>query len=185
MSLASDASAITLDRLRPANLAEALRWLQREPVLHVYLTALALRDSFGSPHDETWAARRGGEITAMLHLGGRSGAVLPHGDDPVAIQELARQARQLRANLPPRIQVIGPAGGVSAIVDAFADDGLSPRLERHQVYMRLDPHELPGIERLPELRPARPEDYGLLYDSGAALRQEELDEDPRVADPQV
>jgi len=185
MSLASDAGAITLDRLRPPQLAEALRWLQREPVLHVYLTALALRDSFGSPHDETWAARRGGEITALLHLGGRSGAVLPHGDDPTALQQLARHTRQMRSHLPPRIQVIGPAAGVSAIVEALRADGLEPRLERRQVYMKLEPEDLRPIERLPELRPARPEDYALLHETGAALRREELDEDPRLADPAV
>ncbi len=154
-------------------------------MLHVYLTALALRDSFGSPHDETWAARRGGEITALLHLGGRSGAVLPHGDDLPALQQLAQQARLLRSHLPPRIQVIGPAAGVSAIVDELRRDGLEPRLERRQVYMKLDADDLPPVERLPELRPARPEDYALLYETGAALRREELDEDPRVADPHV
>lgn len=184
MSLASDAGAITLDRLRPAHLPEALRWLQREPVLHVYLTALALRDSFGSPHDETWAARRGGEITALLHLGGRSGAVLPHGDDSAALEQLARQARLQRGHLPARIQVIGPAAGVSAIVAELREDGLEPRLERRQVYMRLEGGDLPPIERLGELRPARPDDYALLHETGAALRLEELDEDPRVADPQ-
>src|SRR5678815_5492164 len=124
MSLASDAGAITLERLRPAHFAEALRWLQREPVLHVYLTALALRDSFGSPHDETWAARRGGEITALLHVGGRSGAILPHGDDRAALEELAQQARRLRPALPARIQVIGPDAGVATIVGALRADGL-------------------------------------------------------------
>lgn len=185
MSLASDATTPTLERLRPAHLAETLRWLQREPVLHVYLTALALRDSFGSPHDETWAARRGGEITALLHLGGRSGAVLPHGDDPAGLQQLAEHARTLRANLPPRIQVIGPAAGVGAIVAALKQDAQVPRLLRQQVYLKLAPGGLPAFEPLPELRAARPEDYGLLFDSGAALRHEELDEDPRVADPQT
>src|SRR5262245_1412417 len=184
MSLASDAGAIALDRLRPAHLPEALRWLQKEPVLHVYLTALALRDSFGSPHDETWAARRGGEITALLHLGGRSGAVLPHGDDLAALEQLAQHARLLRAHLPPRIQVIGPSAGVGAIVAALGEDGLSARLERRQVYMNLEAGGLPPLDRLTELRPARPDDYALLHETGAALRREELDEDPRMADPQ-
>ena len=75
MSLASDATALSIERLRPAHFAETLRWLQRDPVLHVYLSALTLRDALGSPHDETWAARRGGAIEALLYLGGRSGAV--------------------------------------------------------------------------------------------------------------
>ena len=51
MSLASDAAALSVDRLRPAHLADALMWLEHEPVLHVYLTALTLRDALGSPHD--------------------------------------------------------------------------------------------------------------------------------------
>lgn len=184
MSLASDALTPSIDRLRPAHLAEALRWLQRSPVLHVYLTALAIRDSFGAPHDETWAARRGGEITALLHLGGRSGAVLPHGDDAVALRQLAEQARRARPTLPPRVQVIGPAAGVAAIVAAFAEDGLTPRLQRRQVYMQLDRVDLPPMERLLELRPARAEDSALLHETGAALRLEELEEDPRLADPE-
>ncbi|MEO5618707.1 MAG: GNAT family N-acetyltransferase [Candidatus Eisenbacteria bacterium] len=185
MSLASDAASLAIERLRPPRLAETLRWLQQDPVLHVYVTALALRDSLGSPHDETWAARRGGAITALLHLGGRSGAVLPHGDDPAGLRELAEVARARRSSLPGRIQVIGPAAGVRAIVDAFAADGLSPRLERSQVYMKLEPAALPAFEHLSELRAARVEDYPLLFETGAALRAEELDEDPRVADPQT
>jgi GNAT superfamily N-acetyltransferase len=183
MSLASDAASLAIERLRPAHLAETLRWLQRDPVLHVYLTALALRDSLGSPHDETWAARRGGSIIALLHLGARSGAVLPHGDDPDGLRQLAEVARSRRAALPARIQVIGPAAGVRAIVGALAADGLSPRLERSQVYMKLDPAALPAFEPLPLLRAARAEDYSLLFETGAALRMEELDEDPRIADP--
>ena len=185
MSLASDAASLAIERLRPPHLAETLRWLQRDPVLHVYVTALALRDSLGSPHDETWAARRGGAITALLHLGGRSGAVLPHGDDPDGLRQLAEVACSRRAALPARIQVIGPAPGVRAIVAAFAADGLSPRLERSQVYLKLEPAGRPALEPLPLLRAARAEDYPLLFETGAALRMEELDEDPRIADPQT
>ena len=185
MSLASDAASLAIERLRPPHLAETLRWLQQDPVLHVYLTALALRDSLGSPHDETWAARRGGAITALLHLGGRSGAVLPHGDDPEGLRQLAEVARARRGALPARIQVIGPSRGVDAIVSALEDEGLKPRLERSQVYMKLDPAALPGCEPLPELRAARAEDFPVLFETGAALRIEELDEDPRVADPQT
>jgi len=183
MSLASDPAAPAVERLRPPHLAETLRWLQRDPVLHVYVTALTLRDSLGSPHDEAWAVRRHGAITALLHLGGRSGAVLPHGDDPQALRELAQVVRARRAALPPRLQVIGPAEGVRAVVEALARDGLRPRLERAQVYMQLAAAGPPAVGRLPELRPARAEDYALLYETGAELRAEELDEDPRLADP--
>ncbi len=183
MSLASDATALTVERLRPPHLAETLRWLQRDPVLHVYVTALALRDALASPTDETWAARRGGAIAGILHLGGRSGAVLPHGDDPEALRQLAAVARARRAALPARVQVIGPAAGVRAVVEALAADGPGPRLEREQVYMRLDAADFVRAERLPELRAARVEDYDLLFESGAALRAEELEEDPRLADP--
>jgi len=183
MSLASDPAAPAVERLRPPHLAETLRWLQRDPVLHVYVTALTLRDSLGSPHDEAWAARRDGALTALIHLGGRSGAVLPHGDDAEGLRQLAEVARARRAALPPRIQVIGPIAGVRAVVSALAADGLTPRLERRQVYMKLEARDLPDVERLPELRPARPEDHALLFETGAALRAEELEEDPRIADP--
>jgi GNAT superfamily N-acetyltransferase len=183
MTLASDPTTPIVERLRPANLAELLAWLGEEPVLHVYLSALALRDALGAPQDETWAARRGGEIVALLHLGGRSGAVLPHGRDPEGLRRLAEVARARRIALPARIQVIGPSAGVGMFVEAFEQDGLRARLHRQQVYMQLDPGDLSPIERLPELRPARPEDYPMVYDSGAELRAEELEEDPRVVDP--
>jgi hypothetical protein len=49
--------------------------------------------------------------------------------------------------------------------------------------MVLEPGSLPPFERLPELVAARPEDYDLMFESGARLRLEELDEDPREADP--
>jgi len=183
MTLASDPAVPTLERLRPAHLPELLRWLQRDPVLHVYLTALALRDALAAPHDETWAARRLGEIVGVLHLGGRSGAVLPHGGDREAFVQLADVACARRATLPSRIQIIGPVRAVDVFVQAFRRDGLEPRLHRRQVYLSLDGRHLPEIERVPALRPARPEDFSLVYESGAALRDEELGEDPRRADP--
>jgi ribosomal protein S18 acetylase RimI-like enzyme len=49
--------------------------------------------------------------------------------------------------------------------------------------MALEHGQLPAFERLPELRRAGREDYDLLYSSGALLRLEELEEDPRLADP--
>ena len=39
------------------------------------------------------------------------------------------------------------------------------------------------FDHLEALRRARREDYDLVYQSGAMLRAEELDEDPRVSDP--
>jgi predicted GNAT family acetyltransferase len=48
--------------------------------------------------------------------------------------------------------------------------------------MSLAPKDLPAFDRLPELRPARREDYALVYETGAALRAEELLEDPRTID---
>jgi predicted GNAT family acetyltransferase len=59
-----------------------------------------------------------------------------------------------------------------------------PRLLKPQVYMALDRGALPPFERLTELRTARPEDYDLVYRTGAELRAEELEEDPRFADPE-
>ena len=38
------------------------------------------------------------------------------------------------------------------------------------------------FERLPELRRATPEDFDQVHESGARLRAEELEEDPRTAD---
>lgn len=170
-------------RLGPGDLPEALAFLERDPVLHVYLVALALRDAFTRPRDETWAVRRDGAIVASLHLGGVSGAVLPAGDDPAALDALAAVALERRAGLPRRIHVIGPRPAARRLAARFAEAGFAPRLARDQVYMSLPRGRLAPFARLPELRRAAPADHAAVFESGARLRAEELEEDPRAADP--
>jgi hypothetical protein len=173
----------TVDRLGPTDLPEVFGWLDRDPVLNVYLAALVLRDALAAPRDEYWAVRREEGITALLHIGGHSGAVLPLGDDIQAVRLLADQARQRLPFLPARFQVIGPRAAALATIEHLRRSGLTPRLERGQVYMALEPGALPGFERVPELTPAQPADFELVHESGARLRIEELEEDPRTADP--
>ena len=172
-----------LDRLGPPDVPEVLAFLGADPVLHVYLIALVLRDALARPRDEWWAARRDGRLTALLYLGGWSGAVLPAGDDLEAVRRLAGIAHGRRVDLPRRLQVIGPRAALAALATHFPGDGLRPRLTRDQLYLDLAPGALPARTPLPELRPARREDYALLHESGAALRAEELLEDPREVDP--
>ncbi|HEV2104771.1 MAG TPA: GNAT family N-acetyltransferase [Candidatus Eisenbacteria bacterium] len=172
-----------LDRLGPPDVPEVLAFLGADPVLHVYLIALVLRDALARPRDEWWAARRDGRLTALLYLGGWSGAVLPAGDDLEALRRLAGVAHGRRVDLPRRLQVIGPRAALAALAMHFPGDGLRPRLTRDQLYLDLAPGGLPARTPLPELRPARREDYALLHESGAALRAEELLEDPREVDP--
>ncbi|MBI3540424.1 MAG: GNAT family N-acetyltransferase [Candidatus Eisenbacteria bacterium] len=175
---------VTADRLGPMDLTDVFAYLDRDPVLNVYLMALVLRDALAAPRDEYWAIRRDGAIDGLLHIGGQSGAVLPLGDDPAALRALADAARQRLAFMPRRFQVIGPRAAVEALVRAFARAGRMPRLERSQVYMALARGALPAFEWLPELSPARGEDAAAVYATGADLRLEELDEDPRLADPE-
>lgn len=174
---------LALDRLDPTDLPEVFGWLDRDPVLNVYLMALVLRDALAAPRDEYWAVRREGGIAALLHIGSQSGAVLPLGEDGAALRLLADHARQRLPFLPRRFQIIGPRAAVLTMLQHVARSGLRPRLERRQVYMALEPGALPDFERLPELVTARPEDFDLVYESGARLRLEELEEDPREADP--
>ncbi len=183
MTLHPGAGILTVERLGPPDLVEMFALLDRDPVLNVYLLALALRDALTQPHEEFWAARRGDQMVALLHLGGPSGAVLPLGEDDDALGRLAERALERLAVLPRRIQVIGPRAAVDLFARRFARAGLQPRLTRRQVYMALDRGALPPFERLPELRPSRATDYAVVYESGARLRAEELEEDPRVADP--
>ncbi len=175
--------ALTVERLGPAQLVETFAFLDRDPVVNVYLLALVLRDALGQPRDEYWVARRDGEIRALLHLGGQSGAVLPLGDDEEALRRLGDEARGRLSSLPRRFQVIGPRAAVDAFLQRFDHAGLRPRLDRAQVYMAVERGQPPAFEPLPDLVPARPEDFRLLYDSGADLRAEELEEDPRQVDP--
>jgi GNAT superfamily N-acetyltransferase len=178
-----DSPAAAIERLGPKDVPETVAFLDADPVLHVYLHALVLRDALARPNDEWWGARRSGRLTALLYLGGLSGAVLPAGDDLEAIRALGAAAAERRALLPPRYQVIGPRAAVAALRERFPGDGIGPRLERDQRYLSLAPGALPAFARLPELRAARREDYSIVYETGAALRAEELLEDPRETDP--
>ena len=49
--------------------------------------------------------------------------------------------------------------------------------------MTLARGDLPPLEPVPELRLATTADYAVVFESGARLRTEELEEDPRIADP--
>lgn len=182
MSLASGPTRLTLDRLTPVDLVEAFGFLDHDPVLHVYMLALLLRDSFGRAQDEYWAARRDGRLAGMLYIGVPSGAVLPVGDDIEALRRLGDLARERIERLPRRFQVVGTRGAVTPFIERFACSGLMPRLDRAQIYMSLVPSGLRPFERLPEMRPAASPDLDCIYESGAMLRAEELEEDPRVAD---
>ena len=183
MSVHDRTGTLRVERLGPSELIPTFAFLDRDPVLNVYLVALVLRDALAQPRDEFWAAWRGSEIVALLHLGAHSGAVLPLGDDPLALAALAERAVERLPYLPRRFQVIGPRAAVALFDSRLSRLGLKPRLSRPQVYMALPRDRLPAFERLPELRPATREDYPLVYESGAALRAEELEEDPRDVDP--
>jgi len=153
-------------------------------VLNVYLLALTLRDGLANPRDEFWGVRRDdGLLVALLHLGSQSGAVLPVGDDAGAIATMSDQIARRRTFLPRRFQVIGPRAAVHGLVRRLGQEGVQPRLQRDQIYMSLDPEELASFEPLPQLRRALREDFRLMYEPGADLRAEELEEDPRLADP--
>ena len=182
MTTRPEAETLTVHRLGPPDLVELFGYLDRDPILNVYLLALTLRDALARPQEEVWAARRGEELVAAVHLGGPSGAVLPVGDDREALDRLAEETLRRRAILPRRIQVVGTRAAVDPFVRRFALAGVHPRLHRRQVYMALEPARLPVFERLPGLRVATASDYDLLFESGALLRAEELEEDPRLGD---
>ncbi len=182
MTLDHHTGSVSIDRLGPENLTEAFGFLDRDPVLNVYLIALTLRDGLARPRDEVWAARRDGELVGVVHMGAQSGAVLPHVDDPAAIDALARHALQRMPFMPRRFHVIGPRAAVHAFRLHLEQAGMTPRIHRNQLYMSLERGALPPFERLPELRPSVPSDYRVVFESGAAMRAEELEEDPRQGD---
>lgn len=182
MTPSPDIEPPVLERLGPLDVPEAITFLDVDPVLNVYLLALVLRDALARPRDEYWVTRRDGSITALLFLGGSSGAVLPVGEDLESLRMLGEQARRRLELLPRRFQVIGTQVAVHALLERFPGPAHPARLLREQTYLSLEPGDIPRFERLPELRAARREDYALLYETGAALRVEELLEDPREID---
>jgi len=183
MSSPHHVTATSTEQAGFPDLLEVFGWLDRDPVANAYLVALVLRDGLGALHDEYWVARRGGALAGLVCLGGSSGAVLPVGDDPVALAALAGRVVERLSVVSRQFQVIGPRVAVAAVVARLREAGLAPRLELPQTYMVLERGGLPPFERLAELRPARPEDYDLVHRTGAELRAEELKEDPRLADP--
>lgn len=183
MTLDHGTGEVTLDRLGPADLTETFGFLDHDPVLNVYVLALTLRDALAQTRDEMWAARRDGEIVSLLHIGGQTGAVLPVGTDGHAMELLAQQALERVPYLPRRLHVIGPLAAVEVFHRRFLDASVHPRVLRRQVYLSLQREDLPPFERLPQLRPASKSDYDMVFESGALLRAEELEEDPRVSDP--
>jgi GNAT superfamily N-acetyltransferase len=183
MTLDHREGVLSIDRLGQGDLTETFGFLDRDPVLNVYLIALTLRDALTQSRDETWAVRRDGEIAALVHLGGQTGAILPVGDDESAIELLASRVIERLPALPARFHVIGPRMPVDRFHRALLEAGREPRVFRRQVYLSLEPGALPAFQRLSALRPATPEDYDLVFESGALLRAEELEEDPRLCDP--
>jgi uncharacterized protein len=130
-------------------------------------------------------ARRGGALAGLVCLGGSSGAVLPVGDDPAVLAALAARVSGRLSVVPHRFQVVGARAAVAAVVTRLRAAGLTPRLELPQTFMAVERGGLPPFERLAGLRPARPEDFDLVHRTGAELRAEELEEDPRQADPET
>ncbi len=182
MTLDEHTGNASLDRLGPQDLVEVFGFLDRDPVLNVYLLALTLRDGLAHNRDEFWGVRRDDSLVALLHIGSQSGAVLPIGDDTAALSLLAGQLAQRRVFLPQRFQVIGPRGAVHEMVERLELEGLSPRIRRDQTYMSLVPEALASFEPLPDLRRAAQDDQRIVFESGADLRVEELEEDPRTVD---
>src|SRR5438552_17068938 len=89
MTLDHRTGSMSLDRLGPADLVEVFGYLDRDPVVNVYLMALTLRDGLSSTRDEYWAVHRDEELVALLHIGHQSGAALPVGTDEQALGLLA------------------------------------------------------------------------------------------------
>ncbi len=167
----------------PTELLEVFSWLDRDPVVNVYLVALLLRDRLAAPADEYWLARRDEEIVGLVHVGSASGAVLPASGTAEAHAALAERVAERLLRLPPRFHVVGDRDGVTAIRDRLRRSGLEPSRFRDHTYMALAAGDLPDFERVPGLRPTRPEDRALVHDSGADLRAEEMGDDPRHSDP--
>jgi len=180
-----DLGALETRCLVAGDLVETFAFLDGDPVLNVYLLAVLMRDSLGPSRNEFWAVRRGGRIAALAMIGTASGSVLPVGTDAAALERLAAAVMDRRGVLPRRYQVIGMREATEPLLAALTIVGREPRMRREQVYMSLERGALAAIEPLPELRVATPEDYALIEESGARLRAEELEEDPRVSDPRA
>jgi ribosomal protein S18 acetylase RimI-like enzyme len=172
---------LRLERLGPTALVEAVTYLDADPVANVFHHALLLRDALSHPRTEFWGARRGDDLRGLLFLGLDSGLVAPVADDHAAADVLASCARSRAGLLPVRRHLVGKRDVLLRFERIFRPGLAPPRLERDQLYLVLR-RRPPSQPRLPELRAAVPSDEEWLYESGVALRIEELEEDPRRAD---
>lgn len=181
MAVMPQADSARVERLGPHSMIEVTRFLDRDPVLNVFLQAVVLRDALAHPRDEFWGLRRGDELTALVFLGVDSGLIAPVGDDAEALATLAQWAGTRATRLPRRRHLVGARATLEAFEPEFTRLLPPPRLVRDQLYLVMRSRSM-GAHRLPELRPAEPGDEALLFESGVALRKEELDEDPLRVD---
>ena len=172
-------NAVRTARVTSGELLELFAWLDRDPVVNVYLVALLLRDRLGAAPGECWLARRAGALAGLVHLCVATGAVLPAGDGPDVHDALAELVASRLAILPPRFLVVGDRAAVGSVVDRLRPAGLEPGRHHPQTYMAVERGGLPPFEPLPALRPARPEDYDLVHRSAARGLEE-----PHSADPE-
>ncbi len=180
-SPAHDDPGTRLEQLGPSALIEACAFLERHADLHVFLHALLLRDALAHPRDEFWGAWRDDELEGLLYLGMDSGLVTPVATRVEILDRLARCAAERLAALPPRRFLVGERRALERLAATLAPLLPPPRLVRDQLYLAVERGALAPY-RLPQLRPARPGDEALLFESGIALRREELDEDPVLVD---
>lgn len=172
---------------KEGQVAELVRFLEREPVSGLFLLGLLSRglesvpgQFYVAPGDRT-PGRRGGSVAALAYLGD-GGLLVPEGDDAAGLEQLAvglfRSWRRVRV-------VVGPRSSADLLWGQWWRPGidLRPRLWRDHLLFRMDAADLqPGPEE-PGLFRAAPPDLDELVEASAAMRLEELGDDVLRTNP--
>jgi uncharacterized protein len=161
-----------IEPISPATLEPALRYLDRDPYLNVFLTHILKHDPAPPPRKNVAVARDGNALLGVAYYG-RQFAIAC---EPAAVEGFAERAKRHRGER----MIVGPRAIVAAFWQNVARWHAAPRVVRErQLVMAVDRTTLLPYESRTLVRQARMDEWRAVADGSAAMIRLELDYDPQ------
>lgn len=164
-------------RLDAADLAAVRRVLDQDPVTNTFVDSKvsAVGMDYLRLGAELWGYEADGELTALCYVGAN---VVPVQADVTAARAFADFAR-LRVPTRRCSSIWGPRDAVQALWERIAPVwGPARAIRDSQPFMVLD--TMPAVRPDPHIRPARIDEFDLLYPASVAFFMEELGVSPET-----
>lgn len=160
-----------------ADLPAVRRVLDRDPATNTFVDSKVTRCGLDTVRlgGELWGYEEDGELSALCYVGAN---VVPVEADTAAARAFAEFAR---TRIPARrcSSIWGPREAVQPFWERVAPVwGPARTVREHQPFMVLD--TMPSIAPDPEVRPARTDEFDLLYPASVAFFLEELGVSPEA-----